>query len=325
MTKYNEEHVLLFKIPEAEAGKYYIDIAKAMSEVSRVGHEQLGMWHVHAACTYFDIQKTGSHANDRIGLQYEVALSGIPRNYVGINSIKMCFEEWKDQQQKVYESMGNDSFKPKWQDFKIWLNEDHKNTGDLIPYMGHMFGAHQQIIAGAVDSWERSTFVIEEAMSAGGTITEHIPSIWALGPNDGFDFYGIIQNYGLNRAKETIPDPAVPTGASTNLYAMAENALADQDAQLKAEMMTSGLRNPPYDNDNYVGGAAYATATNGIPYLFAFGTNSSTAKKKLTLNGFAAPNGLIECQFQANNFNTPGVDGTGEFWIQLFVSHKEAY
>ena len=311
-----QEHVLSFKVENQNQGEVYIDIAKAMSICGRRLFRQQGLWHVHGVCTYADVIDAADPLQT-IGVPYTVSISGAPRNWVTRNSLVKAFEKWKDQQAKAYDAQGSDSFKPKWQDFKVWLNQNHYNNGDLLPVSGHMFGASPAYIAG---QWDHSQFVIEEGMSNPGVITEQTPELHILGPDNGYTTMGLINAYQESRALPQSPDPLVPAGGSTNLYALSEDALADQDAQIVADQMTSGSREPPYDLDQYPGGEA-----NGIePILYSFGANSSTAKRKLSLNGFAAPNGLIEIQFD-KKVGPEGQQNTGVFWIQLFVSHREAY
>ena len=308
-----QEHVLSFKIANQNQGEVYIDIAKAMSIVNRKLYRQQGLWHVHGVCTYADAQD----ANDplkTIGIPYTVSISGAPRNWVTRNALVKAFSAWKDQQKKVYDSV-SPSIKPKWGDFKVYLNENHKNDGDLIPISGHMFGGTDLYNAG---EWIHSKLVVESADGA-GAVNQYEPTIHILGDNDGLNSVGAILNYQESRAQPQSPDPNLPIGWDDNIYALSADPLSDQLEEITENM---GLENnePPYDLNDYPG-----NDTNGYePILYSFGANSSTGKRKLTLNGFAAPNGLIEIQFDKTT-GTQAVENTGEFWIQLFVSHREAY
>lgn len=304
-----QENVLTFKLSNVKSGEIYIDLAHAMSIVNRKLFRQQGLWHVHGACFYME----DNAVTPSVGVEYEVSVSGAPRNWVTRNALVKAFEKWKDQQAEGYKAQGNDSFKPKWQDFKVWLNDNHKVQGTTNPISGHMFGASDPYDPG---TWEPSTFIIEEAMSVPGVITERQPELHILGNDNGYTNMGIINAYQESRALVLSPDPIVPVGGSTNLYALSEDAVGDQDAQIIAEQMGSLSREPPYSVADYPGGAV-----NGIePLLYAFATNSSTAKRKISLNGFAAPNGLLEIQFSGSSEGA-----TCDLWIQMFVSHREAY
>ena len=311
------EHVLSFQIPNQDSGEVYIDIAKAMSIVNRKLYRQQGLWHVHGVCTYAESDYTvPSGLTGTTGVPYTVSISGAPRNWVTRNALVKGFESWKDQQKKGYDGSST-SIKPKWQDFKVWLNNNHKNVGDLIPTSGHMFGGVDLYTAG---EWAKSKIVWEE-VDAAGLVVQREPELHILGPNNGNTNQSLIINYGDSRALVQSPDPVTPGGVEHNLYSQSEEAI-DQRIEGIIENLKVDNDEPPYDQVTYPGGA-----TNGIePLLYAFGANSSTAKRKLTLNGFAAPNGLLEIQFSKETGNDPNIEAnSGEFWIQLFVSHREAY
>ena len=140
-----------------------------------------------------------------------------------------------------------------------------------------------------------------------------------LGPDNGTTNKGLIVQYQESRALVQSPDPVLPTNVENNMYTISDASLGDQVQEI-IQNLDGDNDEPPYDRDTYPGGA-----TNGYePILYSFGANSSTGKRKLTLNGFAAPNGLLEIQFDKTT-GTQAVENTGEFWIQLFVSHREAY
>ena len=308
------ELVLNFKIANQNQGEVYIDIAKALSICNRKLFRQTGLWHVHGVCTYADAV-SALNPLATVGVPYTVAISGAPRNWVTRNAIVKAFEAWKDQQKKVYDGV-SPSIKPKWQDFKIYLNENHINDGDLLPISGHMFGGTDLYNAG---EWVHSKLVIETT-DAAGAIVQHEPTMHILGDDDGFNSKGLILNYQESRALPQSPDPSLPIGWNDNLYALSAEPLSDQLEEITENM---GVDNnaPPYDRNDYPG-----NDSNGYePVLYSFGANSNTAKRKLTLNGFAAPNGLLEIQFDKDINPDVAQSDTGEFWIQLFVSHREAY
>lgn len=308
-----QEHVLNFKIANQNQGEVYIDIAKAMSIVNRKLYRQQGLWHVHGVCTYADAQDATDPLKT-IGIPYTVSISGAPRNWVTRNALVKALSLWQDQQKQAYDVV-SPSIKPKWNDFKVWLNENHRTTGDLIPISGHMFGGTDLYNSGM---WVQSKIVYEQA-DAAGAIIQYEPELHILGPNNGTTNLGLIFQYQDSRASVFSTDPNVLVGVDETMYTLASEVLGNQTDEIVENMQTDNNQ-PPYDQDEYPGGS-----TNGIePVLYSFGANSSTGKRKLTLNGFAAPNGLIEIQFDKQT-GTQAVEDTGEFWIQLFVSHREAY
>ena len=311
------EHVLSFEIVNQDSGEKYIDIAKCMSVVNRKLYRQQGLWHVHGVCTYADSQLAASPGTT--GVPYTISFSGAGRNWVTRNSLVKAFESWKDQQALAYKA-STPSIKPKWQDFKIYLNETPAN--EITPTSGHMFGGSDPFDVG---EWRHSKLVWEELDSSvvPPTIQKHETDMHILGGDfpgaTGFESVGLIKQYAKSRAKPQSPDPALFSQPQDNIYTRSEEAI-DERAMEIVENMAGDNDQPPYEIDAYPGGAS-----NGYePVLYAFGANSSTAKRKLTLNGFSVPNGLLEIQFNKDPPADANVN-TGSLWIQLFVSHREAY
>lgn len=307
------EHVLSFRIPNQDQGEVYIDIAKCMSLVNRKLYRQQGLWHVHGVCTYADVTDPND-ALKTVGVPYTVAIAGAPRTWVTRNSLVKAFELWKDQQQKAYRSTGA-AIKPKWQDFKIWLNQNHYENGDITPTSGHMFGNAESYFLG---EWEKSKIVYVYDDNTGAVVQSE-PELHILGPDNGALSKGLIEQYSESRPLQQDPDPNLNNAIDTTIYSLAEESFGDQLENI-VDNLTRDNNSPPYDNVEYPGGA-----TSGYePILYAFAANATTSKRKLTLNGFSSPNGLLEIQFNKDSPET-SVANTGELWIQLFVSHREAY
>ena len=317
------EHVLSFRIPSSDSGEVYIDIAKAMSQVNRKLYRQQGLWHVHGVCVYSESDVAPAYGGGTSGTPYTIAIGGAPRTWVTRNALVKGFEAWKDQQKKAYDASSS-SIKPKWQDFKVWLNNNHKSNGSLQPISGHMFGGIDLYDNG---EWEPSKIVYELA-DAAGAVVQYEPQLHILGADNGTTNVGLIKQYALSRATVQSPDPILLGGIEDNIYAVSDASLGDQVEEI-IENLEADNNEPPYSQLAYPGGSSNGNE----PILYAFGANASTAKRKLNLNGFSAPNGLIEIQYAREMvFDTtvsPAVPitlaGTGELWLQLFVSHREAY
>ena len=141
-----QENVLVYKIEDVSGGEFYCDLAESMSIVNRKLFRQQGLWKVDAVCVWVSVH------DSVVGMPYSIAIGGAPRTWVVRNSLVKGFEAWKDQQQKAYEAVGH-SIKPKWQDFKVFLNNNHRVNGTITPISGHMFGGDNDYIAG---EWEHS-------------------------------------------------------------------------------------------------------------------------------------------------------------------------
>ncbi len=308
-----EETVLTFKIPD-DTGNAFIDIAKCMSMVNRKLYRQQGLWTVLGVNFYADILKTATGVRE--GLPYSVSVSGAPRTWVTRNSLVKMFHLWIEQQRHVQDAI-SDSIKPTWEDFKVYLTDNHRTTGDITPVAGHMFGPDDPYNIG---EWVHSKIVFEEVDGA-GAIVEHEPLLHIVGPDNGNTIKGVINQYAISRARVPSPDPVLPVGIEDSLYTVASDPL---DAQLQEvlENMNTDNDEPPYNPDTYPGG----NSNGDIPLLYGFVTNlsGSTVGRKTSMNGFAAPNGLIELRYQM----TVGEDQTAasaELWVELVVGRRVDY
>ncbi len=307
------ENVLNFKIDlaaGAEGAIRYIDIAKCMSMVNRKLYRQQGLWHVLGARAY--AQNLPGGALPVSGVPYSVSIRGAPRSWPCRNSLVKAFEAWKDQQQLAYESTSR-SIKPVWQDFKVYLNAGHFAGTEITPTAGDQFGATDPYTLG---EWVHSKLVIEAADGAGAVVQTE-PEMWIVG-NDAAPNVGLIKQYAESRALVQSPDPVLPGGIEDNIFAQSAEALADQVEEI-IENMDADNDEPPYDRTTYPGGGVNAN----VVQCFAAAANSTgaTLGRFLNLNGFSAPNGLLELQVELGKAN-PDV---GEFWIQLIIGKREAY
>jgi len=324
-----EETVLVFKI-EADAGEDYIDIAQCMSMVNRKLYRQQGVWEILGVQLFADAIDPDRVATPRVGLPYTVSISGAPRTWVTRNSLVKAFHAWMDQQKRALDSTSQ-SIKPRWQDFKVWLNDNHRLHGNITPVSGHMFGGDDAYLEG---EWVASKIVVE-SVDAAGLVVEYEPELHILGPdsplNSGWDSKGLINQYSMSRALPHSPDPDLPANIEHNLYTQSVDPLADQVVEIVHNMETDN-NDPPYDADDYPGGTS-----NGFePLLFGFVSTATGATngRKTTMNGFAAPNGLLELQYDLelrradipSDPPTPRSDLTNpELWLQVVVGRRSDY
>ncbi len=319
-----EETVLTFKI-EDSFDEMYIDLAKCMSMVNRKLYRQQGLWEVRGVTLYADALDTNLSNPARVGIPYTVAISGAPRSWVTRNSLVKAFHAWMDQQKRALAST-SESIKPRWQDFKVWLNDNHRIKGDITPVSGHMFGGSDDYMIG---EWVQSKIVVESADGA-GLVVEYEPELHILGPdsptNSGWDSKGLIHQYSISRAKQFTPDPELPTDVEHNLYTQSVDPLANQVVEIVHNMETDN-NEPPY-NAAYPGGP-----TNGFePLLYGFvaSTTGATKGRKTVMNGFAAPNGLLELQFALDLSRGTDADPlpdytVPELWMQVVVGRRSDY
>lgn len=318
-----EETVLTFKIPDQQ-GETYIDVAKCMSMVNRKLYRQQGLWQVLGVTFYADIVETATA--DRVGLPYTVSMSGAPRTWVTRNSLVKAFHAWLDQQNHALEATGARDIKPRWQDFKVYLNDNHRVVGDITPISGHMFGGDDVFQLG---EWVYSKIVWEDVDGA-GLVVEHEPELGIMGANNLPQTVALIDQYGDSRGLPQAPDPLTPTLIADNIYVQSHDALAEQVEEIVANMRTDN-NEPPYQQVNYPGGDG-----NGLePVLYGFVANSTGATngRKTVMNGFAAPNGLLEVQYAllldapapTVGVPIPTPRTVPELWMQVVIGRRSDY
>lgn len=306
------ETVLTFKIVGQGSGRVWIDTAQSMSMVNRKLERQQGLWQILGVQLFADV----TEGLERVGLPYTVSMSGAPRTWVTRNSLVKAFHAWRDQQQLAFSSIGNDSIRPRWQDFKVWLNDEHRTGLTITPTSGHMFGNDD---AYAVGEWVHSKLVYEEVDGA-GAVVEQDPELHILNSDNMPQAVGLIHQYGLSRAIPFSPDPDLPSSVALNIYTQSANALSEQVETITSNMKTDNDE-APYDPEHYPG----EFANGHDPILFGFvasGSFGGAKGRKTTMNGFAAPNGLIEIQY---DLETSVGQTAPELWIQLVVGERSDY
>jgi len=316
-----EENVLTFKkLDHTGSGEFYVDIAQCMAAVNRRlgNNRQQGLWQVLGMNVWVEEGSLGGvPVLNSTGVPYTVAVSGAARNWVTRNALVKMFKLWIEQQRHAQNAL-DVGIKPRWEDFKVYLNENHRAQvaagAVLLPTSGHMFGGTDAVDGG---DWVHSKIVFEQA-DAVGLIVEHEPELHIIGADNGNTNKGIITQYAQSRPMVQSPDPLVFSSVDDSIYAEAADPLADQMQEV-VENMIADNNEPPYPNNAYVGGGTNANE----PMLFAYGSNTNTLGRKITLNGFAAPNGLLELQLQAE-LNPLRAD-TADVWFQIIVGKRVDY
>lgn len=305
------------------SGEQYIDIPKGWALQNRKSCHQNGLHHVAKAM----VHTTGTGSGNVITFQ----ISGAARNWVVRNSITKAWHLWRDQQKRVYEALQGDSTRPKWQDFKIFLNEDHKDAvvagTDLLPIAGGPLGntdayAYAADSAGALDDgeWVYSKIYWGDLEEVGPTFDVESSRMWIVGSDSGADV-GLINQYAQSRATVQSPDPAtLPNFANNNIYVKASEPI-DETLEVIASSQYTSNDSPPYSPDIYPGSQSAAGQENGNE-LTCYSWNSFSVVtdfgRTLSLDGFSAPNGLIRVQ-------VAGASSADEHHMALYYVGREAY
>jgi hypothetical protein len=302
-----EENVLTFKITNhGGATEYYFDIAKSLSEMNRKAYRQHGLWEVLAMNLY--VGGAEGTPDEGVATRYTVAVSGAPRTWMTRNALVKAYHLWIKQQREAAKASGQ-SIRPKWEDFKVYLNINHKQTGTIRPITGHMFGGTSTVYAG---EWVHSQ-VIYETLSATGNVEEHDPFLTILGDSSLNDnTLGAINQYARSRAILQSPSPDLPAQVADTMYALAQGPLGEHDATIIDNMEDSNDE-PPYSAQDYIG-----VNSAEEPLLYAWGSNASDKNHKINLNGFSVPNGLLEMQVAADLEDT-------DIYVQMVIGQRRDY
>lgn len=147
----------------------------------------------------------------------------------------------------------NPSIRGTWAGFKVRLDDHHVAANTLNPLDGDE-------AAYKAGEWEYSTYVLpqHEVDGAGNPKPALERTAHLVGPNFS-DRISLVQAYADSRATVQPDDPNVPAGMSTSFF----NILTDsgsQEPELADKIIGDGDA-PPYDQDEYPGGATNADCT----------------------------------------------------------------
>ena len=256
---------LVYLVPD---GTSYVDLAKDLSKVNRRLYRQ-GYTYVIQDIQFF--LNVGMKASDVQSLQF----STMGNSWIVHNAWKKAFAAWRAQARSVEQLV---DIPAKWRDFKIYLDDSMRGGTTLEPYAGE--GAVYQ-----AGEWNYSQFVWDDD----GTERETYAHM--IGSDSGTTDFALVQNYADSRSRVQTNDPAHEAEASTNMYA---KMLTIGDDELIADLIDNieaANDSPPYDADDFPGGADNADVAVTTRWLSCNATQGS-----VTVGGFIAPCGLIKIQ-----------------------------
>ena len=274
-------------------GTSYIDIAESLSQVNRRSYSQ-GMEYAVGKVTF------GYQGNPVTTLNVQLGAYTAGATWTVHNAWKKGFAVWMKQQRNARRLVGQ-SAKPTWEDFKVYLDDNHR--GATIP--GVIAGDEQAVGTG---EWDYSQ-LIHEADDA--TVDERF--LHLIGGDVSTTDWGLILGYQQSRATVQAEDPDLPDQFSTNMYAlMAQDvdAVADEVAQ----NMESQNDEPPYDHDDYPGNDSNADS----PWLQEFATAAPQVPMAV-LPGFVAQCGLIRFVLLAHAAANGAVDTAPTTLVQVHL------
>ena len=264
---------LEFTIPVSTAARY-LDLSAAASVVNRRFYRQGLNW----AVAGFTVIAAPSTAGT-------ITMSRLPNTWVVGNAWEKGFRAWQRQQDEALAEGDQQSVKGRYNDFKIFADDDHSGTASphfLLPVdlSGATFSAPTE--------WLHSEVAIPNSPAPGVTTEYKLHMVG--GDSATRDVKSLIKAYADSRATPQSPDPATPGTASTGLYtSMFDVGNNDSEVVANAEFRNDAL---PYNQNNYPGSAGNGGTLELMNRIFL--NPGSTIPGKYSLAGSNIPCGLVK-------------------------------
>ncbi len=287
---------LSFTIPAAGGAsvdsRSYIDTAKELSKINRRMYSQGRLYAFQGLTFIWRTVTPVAPAKAIATIELSVRTAG---NSWAVQNCHVKAEAlWHQMQELVLED--NPSIRGKWHDFKVLLSGDHVQTRVL----NVKDGAGTDVKSG---EWAISTYVmpqhdVDTTVPGTGTplpAVEFQPVL--IGPSGG-NKQSLLLAYEESRSTISADQPNVPAGLSSSFF----NLLTDSGSQEPelADVILDENDNPPYDLDEYPGGATNAPVPITVGYAAI-----SPQEVDGRIGGFIAPCGLLEIEVKGFD-----IDGT---------------
>jgi len=273
---------LAFTIPAAGGtggdSRSYIDTARELSKCNRRGYSQARMYAYQGLTFIWRPLPAGALAS----LELTVRTAG--NTWIVQNAHVKGEALWHQMQDLVLDD--NPSVAGKWHDFKVRLSAQQIQARELLV----KDGAGVDYKGG---EWSLSTYVMpqhEVDPATGLPLAADEFTTCLIGP-DTASIKSLTQAYEDSRATVQSPMPNVPAGMSTSFF----NLLTDSGSQEPelADVIEDENDEPPYDLDEYPGGASNANVPSTVGYAAI-----SAAEVDGRIGGFIAPCGLLEIEIK---------------------------
>jgi hypothetical protein len=255
----------------------YVDTARELSKVNRRLYSQSRMYGYQGLSFIWR-----QNASNVATIECSVRTAG--NTWIVQNAHTKGEALWHQMQALVLED--NPSIAGKWHDFKVQLDENQIVAREMLA----RDGAGTPYAAG---EWDISTYVMPQHdvdPATGQPLTASEYTVTLIG-DDTSTKRSLVKAYQDSRATLNADNPNVPAGMTTSFF----NLLTDsgsQEPELATVIEAEG-NNPPYDLDNYPGGATNAPA----PVTVAYAAISSTEVDG-HMGQFIAPCGLLQIEIK---------------------------
>jgi hypothetical protein len=266
--------------------RWYVDTAKQLSKMNRRLYSQSRMYGFQGL-TFIWKQNVANVAT----IEVKVATAG--NTWVVQNAYIKGHALWNEMQDLVLDD--NPSVKGKWHDFKIQLSDSVSGVRTLEALAGDG-GLYLD------GEWNLSTYVMPQHSvdGAGNPLPADEFEATLIG-GDTASKRSLVKAYQESRATVQPTDPNVPAALSTSFF----NLLTDSGSQEPelADVIEGENDEPPYDTNEYPGGAVNADA----PVICGYAA-ISPSEVDGRIGGFVAPCGLVEIQVRGYDVDGLEID-----------------
>ena len=258
-------------------GTGYIDLGREMSKVQRKMVRQGQNFVIHGGLI--------QDANN----EYTVRFNTAPQSWVVGTALRRGRKMWQASYDQVLKEGGYGRVKPKYWDWKVYLDDNHANGATVLNCVD---AAGQALPNG---EWQYSKYVSEDIDWSSGSLTSqanrdadnftsHIVGA-SLGGAGNWVSVGLIESWRGTRPEPDDDQPNVPATAETDpLGNLFDEADADDE---KLAFLDADGDNPPYSRSQVPG-----DGSSGLERMAM--ANVSAANPIVPFNGFIAPHGLIQ-------------------------------
>jgi len=221
-----------------------------------------------------------------------VYISTIQQSWTCSNAWHKSFAMWQKQQLETMEEAGLESSIARYRDFKIYMDPEHKTTGNLDPVN---LGPFDQVGPWAnpvvtspspapSEEWQYSKIVIPNDIDNAGNTSEYFLHMHGA---DTSASKSLVVGYAQSRAYPHNPDPVAPVASIGWMSTMWD---VGEDTSEITDLAQYSNDELPYDQDNYPGGGSNYV----YPANKAWCANRSTVGvNQFNLGSMIVPCGLL--------------------------------
>jgi len=269
---------------------HYIDLARDLSAINRRLYRQGRRYHVKRVSIVSSNTIAGFAGPGNQQNAGRVTFSCVPDSWMAQKAWQRGFKAWQKMQKIALAEAGSD-LRGTWNDFKVYLSEDHANGTKPAPLDN---GGN----AVKLGDWSYSDFITPDGTTSSDEfyvtmLGDHVTS----GTNR--ISVGLIKSY--TEARATFSQRPTPETGHVDVNDPILNLFDDGTTtdEVVAKMQTDG-EDPPYDIDEFPGDDA------NMPKPLVVQQTTLGADGRATVGGFSAMCGLIEVEITSPITSDPG-------------------